>query len=201
MSAAGTGNLRAVKALLVRGAEVNAKEGWKGQTALMWAAAEGHTPVVDALIEMGAAVNARSKGGFTPLLFAVRQGSVGAVRRLLAANANSNDVARAEATSSNSTARTFVETTSALALAVINALRGRRSAAGSGRRPERRRLARLRAPRARLDAASRPETRYRRRRPETWPASISRGCFSGGARTRTSVSPGRRFRSIATMER
>ncbi len=121
MSAAGTGNLRAVKALLVRGADVNAKERWKGQTALMWAAAEGHTPVVDALIEMGAAVNARSKGGFTPLLFAVRQGSVGAVRRLLAANANPNDVARAEATSSNSTARTSVETTSALALAVINA--------------------------------------------------------------------------------
>jgi ankyrin repeat protein len=121
MSAAGTGNLRAVKALLVRGADVNAKEEWRGQTALMWAAAEGHASVVDALIEMGADVRARSKGGFTPLLFAVRQGSVGAVRSLLAAKADVNDIARAEATSSNSTARPSAEATSALALAVINA--------------------------------------------------------------------------------
>jgi ankyrin repeat protein len=121
MSAAGTGNLRAVKALLVRGADVNAKEGWKGQTALMWAAAEGHAAVVDTLIEMGADVRARSKGGFTPLLFGVRHGSVGAVRRLLAAKADANDVARAEAVSSNSTAKPSTETTSALALAVINA--------------------------------------------------------------------------------
>src|SRR5688572_26546278 len=43
MTAAGTGTLRVVRALLVRGANVNAVEGWKGQTALMWAAAEGHT--------------------------------------------------------------------------------------------------------------------------------------------------------------
>ena len=120
MSAAGTGNLRAVKALLANGANVNAKEGWKGQTALMWAAAEGHTAVVDALIEMRAEANARSKAGFTPLLFAVRQGSLGAVRSLLAAKANANDVVRAEATSSNSTAKPSTETTSALALAVIN---------------------------------------------------------------------------------
>ena len=121
MSAAGTGNLRAVKALLARGADVNAKEGWRGQTALMWAAAEGHASAVDALLEMRADASARSKAGFTPLLFAVRHGSLGAVRRLLAANANANDVVRAEATSSNSTAKPTTETTSVLALAVINA--------------------------------------------------------------------------------
>lgn len=121
MSAASTGNLRTVKALLLRGADVNAKEAWRGQTALMWAAAEGHIAVVDALIEAGADIRARSKGGFTPLLFGVRQGSVGAVRSLLAAKANANDVARAEAISSNSTAKPSTETTSALALAVINA--------------------------------------------------------------------------------
>src|SRR5688500_17609326 len=74
MSAASTGNLPTVRALLVRGAGVNAVETWKGQTALMWAAAEGHAQVVDALLEAGAEVNARSKAGFTPLLFAVRHG-------------------------------------------------------------------------------------------------------------------------------
>jgi ankyrin repeat protein len=121
MSAASTGNLRAVRTLLVRGANVNATEGWKGQTALMWAAAEGHAQVVDALIEAGADVQARSKAGFTPLLFAVRQGSVAAVRSLLNAQANASDLAQAAAISSNSTAKPVTDATSALAMAVINA--------------------------------------------------------------------------------
>ncbi|MEO5741096.1 MAG: ankyrin repeat domain-containing protein, partial [Vicinamibacterales bacterium] len=121
MTATGTGSLRAVKALLVRGANINAAEGWRGQTALMWAAAEGHASVVDALIESGADVNARSIAGFTPLLFAVRQGSAPAVRSLLKANANVNDIAKAAAISSNSTARPVSDATSALAMAVINA--------------------------------------------------------------------------------
>jgi ankyrin repeat protein len=121
MTAAGTGSLRTVKALLVRGANVNAVEAWKGQTALMWAAAEGHASVVDALIEAGADVHARSKAGFTPLLFAVRQGSVPAVRSLLKEKANVNDIAKAAAISSNSTARPVSDATSALAMAVINA--------------------------------------------------------------------------------
>ena len=121
MTAAGTGSLSAVKALLVRGANVNAVESWRGQTALMWAAAEGHASVVDALIEAGADVNARSKAGFTPVLFAVRQGSIAAVRSLLDAKANANDIAKAAAISSNSTARPQSDSTSALAMAVINA--------------------------------------------------------------------------------
>ena len=121
MSAASGGSLPAVKALLVRGANVNAVEAWKGQTALMWAAAEGHSAVVDALIESGADVNARSKAGFTPLLFAVRQGSFPAVRSLVKAKANVNDIAKAAAISSNSTARPVSDATSALAMAVINA--------------------------------------------------------------------------------
>ena len=121
MSAASTGSLRTVKALLVRGANVNAVESWQGQTALMWAAAEGHAPVVDALLEAGADVQARSKAGFTPLLFAVRQGSTAAVRSLLNAKASVNDVAKAAAISSNSTAKPVSDATSALAMAVINA--------------------------------------------------------------------------------
>ena len=46
MTAARTGKVDAVKVLLRYGADVNAKEGWHGQTALMWAAAEGHPAVV-----------------------------------------------------------------------------------------------------------------------------------------------------------
>ena len=121
MTAASTGGLAAVKALLVRGANVNAIESWRGQTALMWAAADGHAAVVEALLEAGADVNARSKAGFTPVLFAVRQGSVDAVRTLITAHANVNDVARAAAISSNSTAKPVTDATSALAMAVINA--------------------------------------------------------------------------------
>ena len=40
--------------LLDRGADVNARERYKGQTALMWAAAERHAAVVELLLERGA---------------------------------------------------------------------------------------------------------------------------------------------------
>ena len=40
----------------------------------MWAAAEGHASVIQALVARGANVHARSNGGFTPLLFAAREG-------------------------------------------------------------------------------------------------------------------------------
>ena len=48
MTAARTGRVEPVKLLLARGADVNARER-KGQTALMWAAAEGHVEVIQAL--------------------------------------------------------------------------------------------------------------------------------------------------------
>ena len=63
----------AVKALVQRGADVNGAEPTRQQTALMWAAAEGHGAVVAGLIELGANVKAVSSAGFTPLLFAVMQ--------------------------------------------------------------------------------------------------------------------------------
>ena len=47
--------------LLEHGANVNAKEKVREQTALMWAAAQGHTEVVRVLIRAGADINARSK--------------------------------------------------------------------------------------------------------------------------------------------
>src|SRR6267143_1305904 len=47
--AAGAGSVEAVEDLIAHGANVNAAESRKGQTALMWAAAEGHSDVMQAL--------------------------------------------------------------------------------------------------------------------------------------------------------
>ncbi len=91
MTAARTGRREAVEVLLLHGAEVNAKEGWHGQTALMWAAAEGHNGAVEALIAAGAELGARSDGGFTAYLFAVRQGQPEVVRTLLDAGVDVNE--------------------------------------------------------------------------------------------------------------
>ncbi len=88
LTCARTGDTRAVRALLAHGAEVDAAEGWRGQTALMWAAAENHTAILRELLEAGAGVDAASTGGFTALLFAVRQDAQEAVRLLLAAGAD-----------------------------------------------------------------------------------------------------------------
>ncbi len=115
MTAARAGSAAVVKALLARGADVNAREGWLGQTALMWAAAANARDVVQALAEAGAELNAKStatagqprlprvagvaaqaahsnfpKGGFTPLLFATREGAIDATRALADAGADLN---------------------------------------------------------------------------------------------------------------
>ena len=89
MTAARTGNLDAVGALLAAGAHPDARER-RGQTALMWAAAEGHTGIVDALLEAGTDVHASLKSGFNPLFFAVREGNIEVVQRLLAAGVDVN---------------------------------------------------------------------------------------------------------------
>jgi uncharacterized protein len=84
MTAARVGRLGPVKALLEAGAKTDAKDR-KGQTAIMWAAADGHADVVDALIRAGADPRERLKSGFTPLLFAAREGRIDVVRVLLKA--------------------------------------------------------------------------------------------------------------------
>ncbi len=89
--AARSGQVDAVAVLANAGADLNARESWNGQSALMWAAAEGHAPVVETLIAGGADVAARSNSGATPLLFAVRKGSIAAARALLAAGADVNE--------------------------------------------------------------------------------------------------------------
>jgi ankyrin repeat protein len=117
MTAARTGRLGPVEALLARGADVHAKVQGMGrqdgagatkflarmadptifdfkakteQTALVWAAAEGHADVVAALIEAGAEFQRTLESGFTPLLFAIRQGHAEVVRTLVEAGADVN---------------------------------------------------------------------------------------------------------------
>ena len=72
MRCARTGSAAAVKALLARKAQIDARNTEQGQTALMWAVAQKHPEAADALIKAGADIKARSKAGFTPLLFAAR---------------------------------------------------------------------------------------------------------------------------------
>jgi ankyrin repeat protein len=107
MTASLTGNVDAVKVVLTHGAKVNVQEPTKGQSALMWAAAEGNTAAAALLIEFGSDVKAKSKSGFTPLLFAVRGGHKDTVEALLAHGGNANDAAP--------------DGTSALNMAVVNA--------------------------------------------------------------------------------
>ena len=110
MAAARTGNPEAVSLILSHGADVNAREETLGENALMWAAAENHPEVVKLLIDRGADVNARSSniawpkdrfglegvltilphGRWTPLMYAARQGSLGAARTLVEAGATLN---------------------------------------------------------------------------------------------------------------
>src|SRR6185295_4326689 len=93
LTAALTGKTDALKVLVTAGADVNRAEPIKGQTALMWAASEGNASAADLLIELGAALNAKSKSGFPPLLFAIRNGDIETVNVLLKRGANVNDVA------------------------------------------------------------------------------------------------------------
>ena len=117
MTASRAGATAAVRALLAAGATVNNAEHSRAQTALMWAAAQGHHAVVDSLLQHGADHSARStvrprlvnadssngsqydqgimwnRGGFTPLLFAARHGDTESARLLLTAGAPIDDPA------------------------------------------------------------------------------------------------------------
>ena len=109
MAVARTGNIESARLLIARGANVNAKELWRGQTALMWAAAGGLPAMAKELIAHGADVNTQSVvnnwerdvtaeprrkymplGGWTPLLFAAREGSLDVAKVLVEAGADLN---------------------------------------------------------------------------------------------------------------
>ena len=91
MTAARTGSVEVLKSLLARGARVNAVIPSTGQTALMWATSERHLDVTRELIAAGADVRSQATLGFTPLLFAARNGDVEAGKLLIAAGAGVND--------------------------------------------------------------------------------------------------------------
>lgn len=109
MTVARAGKLEAAKLLLKAGAKVDAREQWAGQTALMWASAQGHPAMIKLLLANGANPNLRgairdwqrrltaeprpkgmNRGGFTPLLYAAREGCVECARELLAGKADIN---------------------------------------------------------------------------------------------------------------
>jgi ankyrin repeat protein len=102
-----TGNVDAAKLLVKAGADVNAREGWGGQTPLMWAASQNQPAMISFLASKGADINAHATvrewqrrvtaegrpkdmnhGGFTPLLFAAREGYGEAARALLNSGAD-----------------------------------------------------------------------------------------------------------------
>jgi ankyrin repeat protein len=103
MAVARTGNVEAATLLLDAGANVNAIELWGQQSALMWAAAQKHPEMIKLLIARGADVDARgavrnwerkviqeprpkdmNQGGFTPLLYAAREGCIECAKELVA---------------------------------------------------------------------------------------------------------------------
>jgi len=120
LAASRAGRTDMVKALLEHGANVNAKENVRGQTALMWAVSQRHPEVVRTLLEHGADVKVHTlsnsqlvytgdvsgagrnpaewvmrtidRGGSTALMFAARQGDLESAKLLIAAGANPNDV-------------------------------------------------------------------------------------------------------------
>lgn len=123
MAAARAGEIDTLRLLLDHGADAAARESWRGQTALMWAAAQNHARAVHTLIELGARVAERSDAGWSALLFAVRAGQAGAVDALLAAGADVNDTIRppsAEAEAAPGRGVGGPAGTSALVIAVTN---------------------------------------------------------------------------------
>lgn len=82
------GSVAKILAVIERGVEVNLRS-QDGSTALHWAAGLGREPgMVKALIDAGALIDLADNRGRTPLMTAARVGNAGAVRYLLAANAD-----------------------------------------------------------------------------------------------------------------
>jgi uncharacterized protein len=102
MAASQAGSLATVRLLTEAGADVNAVDTYQKQTALMWAAEQGHAAVVEALLAAKADPNRKAHvtgleerkhadhatGGFTALMFAARNGHADAVKALIKGGAD-----------------------------------------------------------------------------------------------------------------
>ena len=107
MVLARSSNVEAARLLIQGGADVNAAEAWRGQTALIWAAAQKQPAMVKLLVDSGADPNARSKpndwdrqvsgekrrqyrpfGGLTALMYAAREGCADCARALVEGGAD-----------------------------------------------------------------------------------------------------------------
>ena len=96
--AAAGGHEAAALLLVERGADVNARSSFGGETALVDAARNGQVKLVAALLGRGAKLNARDRfNDVTSLAAAAAKGHTGIVRRLLAAGAPSEARALIEA--------------------------------------------------------------------------------------------------------
>src|SRR5215467_3795037 len=102
MLAARTGNVAVAELLVNHGADVNRRERFRDQSAVMWAAGENRPEMVVFLVSKGADLKVRAKstdwptqisneprvqyrptGGLTPLLYAARAGCLGCVKAML----------------------------------------------------------------------------------------------------------------------
>ena len=102
-AAARKGDVAAVKALLDKGVDVNAKTQY-GATALSYACDKGHLEVVKLLVERGADVNVKDTFyGEVPLGWAVPKGHVEIVKLLLEKGAQGRDRALVQAAASGKT--------------------------------------------------------------------------------------------------
>ena len=107
MLAARTGNVGVARLLVQHGADVNKRESYRDQSAVMWAAAQGHADMVAFLVSQKAdltvqaqdnewmtqissepRVQYRPTGGLTPLLYAARAGCLECVTSMVQSGAD-----------------------------------------------------------------------------------------------------------------
>jgi TPR repeat protein len=90
-SEAASGDIKTIKLLLDKGAEINANDPATGWTALMTAAAFNNTDTVQLLLDKGAEINANDPAtGWTALMTAAEAGNTNAVKLLLDRGADIN---------------------------------------------------------------------------------------------------------------
>ncbi|MBM3227232.1 MAG: hypothetical protein FJZ47_25985, partial [Candidatus Tectomicrobia bacterium] len=89
IKAVSKGDTPAARALLAKGADVQARDS-NGRTALMYAAENGDPTTVQALLTHGADVNARDAQGWTALMYAAENGDLTTVQTLLVQKAHVN---------------------------------------------------------------------------------------------------------------